>query len=140
MKTRVDCISLPVESLAATVAFYRDGLGWAIGDVDEKADHIPLQLPSGSYLVFIERSDYSAFTDMAALTVAPKGASGCILSYFADSKAEVDEIMRQAAASGARTVEAAERPWGYAGLFTDPDQHLWEVLWNANLTQPKDTP
>jgi predicted lactoylglutathione lyase len=135
MKTRVDCISLPVESLDATVAFYRDGLGWPIGNVDEKADHIPLQLANGSYLVFIERLDYPTFTNMAALAVAPKGASGCILSYFADSKAEVDEIMHRAAASGAKTVEAAERPWGYAGLFTDPDQHLWEVLWNANVAK-----
>ena len=22
---------------------------------------------------------------------------------------------------------------GYAGYFQDPDQHLWEVVWNPNL-------
>ncbi|WP_425502285.1 hypothetical protein [Pseudoxanthomonas sacheonensis] len=29
---------------------------------------------------------------------------------------------------------AHDTPWGgYAGYFQDPDQHLWEVLWNPQL-------
>jgi uncharacterized glyoxalase superfamily protein PhnB len=48
---------------------------------------------------------------------------------------EVDIVMAQARAAGARIVKpAVETFWGgYAGYFQDPDGHLWEVLWNPDL-------
>jgi hypothetical protein len=44
--------------------------------------------------------------------------------------------MRQAADAGATiTKPASETFWGgYAGLFQDPDGHLWEVAWNPAWT------
>jgi uncharacterized glyoxalase superfamily protein PhnB len=43
--------------------------------------------------------------------------------------------MAQARNAGAKIVkEAGETFWGgYAGYFQDPDQYLWEVLWNPQL-------
>jgi uncharacterized glyoxalase superfamily protein PhnB len=40
--------------------------------------------------------------------------------------------MEQAARAGARIVKPAQKTFwgGYAGYFHDPDQHLWEVVWN----------
>ena len=40
--------------------------------------------------------------------------------------------MAQASAAGARIVKPAQETFwgGYAGYFQDPDQHLWEVVWN----------
>ena len=32
-----------------------------------------------------------------------------------------------------------DRPWGiYSGYFRDPDEHLWEVLYNPRLVQPQE--
>jgi predicted lactoylglutathione lyase len=133
----MDCISLPVDNLQETVAFYRDGLGWTIDPVDGDSDHLPLQLPNGSYLIFILRQQFSEFTAMARLGTAPKGAAECILSYFASGKDEVDDILRRAAATGAQVTEAEDRSWGYAGFFTDPDQHFWEVVWMPSMSPPQ---
>ncbi len=46
----------------------------------------------------------------------------------------VDDL-DQAVAAGAAVVEAPhERPWGiYSGYFSDPDGHLWEVIWNPAM-------
>ena len=52
---------------------------------------------------------------------------------------EVDEVMAKARRAGATIVKAAADTFygGYAGYFSDPDGHLWEVVWNpANL--PRD--
>ncbi|MBI5444808.1 MAG: VOC family protein [Deltaproteobacteria bacterium] len=50
-------------------------------------------------------------------------------------KEEVDAVMEEAGAAGARIVrEAHDTFWGgYAGYFQDPDGHLWEVVWNPSL-------
>jgi uncharacterized protein len=82
MQRRIDCISLPAEDLKRTAAFYRDGLGWPMDEAAEDADHIPLTLQNGSYLVFVQRPEFISFTDIVKLEAAPKGACGCILSYF----------------------------------------------------------
>lgn len=49
--------------------------------------------------------------------------------------------MEQARRAGAAIVKpAAETFWGgYAGYFTDPDGHLWEVVWNPNIAVPPGT-
>jgi predicted lactoylglutathione lyase len=133
MKQRVDCLSLPTDDLSRVITFYRDGLGWPMEDIGEDADHIPLMLQGGSYLVFIRRPEFASFTEIAKLETAPRGASGCILSYFAASRDEVDDILRRAAKAGASVTPAGERAWGYAGYFADPDSHLWEILWNADF-------
>jgi uncharacterized glyoxalase superfamily protein PhnB len=51
------------------------------------------------------------------------------------SATEVDAVMAQAKKAGATIAKpAAETFWGgYAGYFQDPDQHLWEVVWNPQL-------
>jgi uncharacterized glyoxalase superfamily protein PhnB len=50
----------------------------------------------------------------------------------------VDDVMREATAAGATIVKHAQDTFwgGYAGYFLDPDQHLWEVVWNPGLLPP----
>lgn len=52
--------------------------------------------------------------------------------------AEVDAVMEGAKRAGAVIVKAAQETFwgGYAGYFQDPDQHLWEVVWNTQWSQP----
>jgi uncharacterized protein len=44
--------------------------------------------------------------------------------------------MAEAAAAGAAILEPAQDTfWGrYAGYFADPNGHLWEVVWNPELS------
>ena len=59
--------------------------------------------------------------------------SGITLAHNVREKAEVDAVLEQAAAAGARIEKPAQDTFwgGYAGYFSDPDGHLWEVAWGA---------
>ena len=69
--------------------------------------------------------------DREAATVA--------IGHNVKSKEEVDAVMAQAVRAGARSVKPAQATFygGYAGYFQDPDDHLWEVLWNPQLIVPE---
>ena len=135
MMTTIHCLTLAVDDIERSLTFYRDGLGLPTpGDAGAGGDHVALPLPGGLYFVLILRPEFAEFTGLAGQTTAAPGTSECILSYFAASREDVDAILDRAErAGGLRRGPTAERPWGYAGYFSDPDGHLWEVMWNAGL-------
>jgi uncharacterized glyoxalase superfamily protein PhnB len=57
------------------------------------------------------------------------------IGYNVTEKSEVDVVMAQARAAGAKIIKTAQETFyrGYAGYFQDPDGHLWEVVWNPQL-------
>lgn len=57
------------------------------------------------------------------------------LGHVVASEAEVNAVMHQATAAGARIVKKAQKTFwgGYAGYFADPDGHLWEIAHNPGL-------
>jgi catechol 2,3-dioxygenase-like lactoylglutathione lyase family enzyme len=59
------------------------------------------------------------------------GGSGVSIGHFVGSRSEVDHVLELAARAGASVPGPAhERPWGiYSGYFSDPDGHLWEVIY-----------
>jgi uncharacterized glyoxalase superfamily protein PhnB len=60
------------------------------------------------------------------------------LGHNVRSPEEVDAVMARAEKAGATIVKPATKTFwgGYAGYFQDPDQHLWEVLWNPQFLPP----
>ena len=73
----------------------------------------------------------------SGLPVSAPSPTSLSLGHNVASKEEVDAVMAQAEAAGACIVKRAmETFWGgYAGYFQDPDQHLWEVVWNPQWRQ-----
>lgn len=73
----------------------------------------------------------------AGLPVSGPGPTNLSLGHNVASKAEVDAVMAQAEAAGARILKRAQATFwgGYAGYFQDPDQHVWEVVWNPQWQQ-----
>jgi uncharacterized protein len=92
-------------------------------------------LDGGTQLALWRRADLA---HDAGLSVGPTSATEFSLGQNVNSPAEVDTVMKQAADAGARIIKpAGETFWGgYAGYFADPDDHLWEVVWNP---QPSPT-
>jgi len=82
----------------------------------------------------------------AGLSVAPRtdggfsGFRGMSLAQNVRSRAEVDSAIAAARSAGASvTQEPAETFYGgYAGYFTDPDGHAWEVAHNPGFTLAED--
>ncbi|WP_368566077.1 VOC family protein [Pseudoxanthomonas sp. UTMC 1351] len=136
MKARISVITLGVEDLERSVAFYRDGLGLRTnGIVGAELEHGAVaffDLQHGLKLAVWPRS---SLAHDAGLEVSPSSATDLSLGHNVSTRAEVDQVMEQAATAGATVVKAAQDAFwgGYAGYFQDPDGHLWEVVYNPDL-------
>lgn len=139
MQNRVTLITLGVEDLERSLAFYRDGLGWStkgiVGTEFEQGAVVFFDLQPGLQLALWRRTDL-AFD--AGLPRGPSSATDSSLGHNVNSPGEVDTILEQARRAGARIVKSPQRTFwgGYAGYFLDPDDHLWEVVWNPAVSVP----
>ena len=143
MRAAINFITLAVENLERSLAFYRDGLGWPTEGIvgsefrDEARDIdysiVMIDMGNGLMLALWERRNLAL--DARVPPGAPGGAAGS-LGIPADSQAEVDAMLAEAEAAGARiTSPAVMHPFGvYSGYFADPDGNLWEVAWNPQRT------
>lgn len=127
MKPRVDIITLAVDNLETSLAFYRDGLGLPTQGILDGEDHVAFELDGGITLVLYPRTELAR---MSNETGEVKSSVEFILSHAASSREEVDTILGRARSAGATIpAQPQEEPWGYSGYFKDPDGHLWEILW-----------
>jgi predicted lactoylglutathione lyase len=127
MQQRVSLITLGVADVGTAKTFY-ERLGWHVGlDVEET---VFFQIGS-SVLALWGRdklAQYGGVTDGGSW-------GGVALSHNVGSPAEVDRVIEQARAAGARIGRepAATVYGGYAGVFIDPDGHPWEVAHNPGF-------
>jgi hypothetical protein len=139
MKPRITVITLGVDDLARAVHFYRDGLGLATeGIIGAEYEHGAVaffELEGGLKLALWARA---SLAHDAGLAVTPRSPTELTLGHNVASAAEVDRIMSEAQRAGARIIKpAAPTFWGgYAGYFSDPDDHLWEIVWNPAWESP----
>jgi hypothetical protein len=129
MEQRVSLITLGVADLPRARAFY-EALGWTTGA--EPGDDVVF-FQAGGMIVALWGRD-----QLAEDSVVEDGGGwgGIALAYNARSPEEVDAVIEQARAAGARIArEGAPTFWGgYSGLFHDPDGHAWEVAHNPSTT------
>jgi catechol 2,3-dioxygenase-like lactoylglutathione lyase family enzyme len=136
MKARINVITLGVDDLERSLAFYRDGMGLTtdgiFGTEFEHGAVVFYNMQGGLILATYQRKDLAWDS---ALPVSAPGVPAFSIGHLVASREEVDGVMAQAEAAGARIVKAAEdKFWGgYGGYFQDPDGHLWEVIWNPAL-------
>lgn len=120
-------VTLGVTDLDRARAFY-EKLGWQAGlDVEET-----VFFQAGGLIVTLWGRDKLA----ADSGVTDRGGWGGItLAHNVSSAAEVDRVIDQARAAGARIARepAATFYGGYAGVFLDPDGHPWEVAHNPGF-------
>jgi len=133
MRPRITVITLGVDNLERALRFYRDGLGFKtegiIGTEFEQGAVVFIDLQQGLKLALWPRASLARDSGLALNPPSPTELS---LGHNVASKVEVDAVMAQAANAGAVIVKPAHDTFwgGYAGYFQDPDQHLWEVVWN----------
>ena len=136
MKPRITLITLGVDDLEASLAFYRDGLGLEtqgiIGTEFEYGAVVFFDLESGLKLALYPRKSLS---QDSGLPSGRPNATEFSIGHNVKSREEVDVVMEQARRAGAVIVKSAQQTFygGYAGYFQDPDQHLWEVAWNPQM-------
>ena len=135
MKPRISIVTLGVDDLERSLAFYRDGLGLAtagiVGREFEYGAVAFFDLQPGLKLALWPRSSIARDT---GIDPTPSSATEFTLGHNVSSRQEVDAVMQQAKAAGAVIVRKAQPTFwgGYAGYFQDPDNHLWEIAWNPD--------
>ena len=106
MKPRITLLTLAVENLERSVAFYRDGLGFVtkgiIGTEFEHGAVAFFQLESGLKLALWPRKSLAADT---GLPLTAPSATELSIGHNVASDGEVDAIMSLAATAGARIVK-----------------------------------
>ncbi len=127
MPAAISCVTLPVDDLRKSLAFY-GGVGLSPEEQDE--DHAAFDL-DGVYLVLLNRSDFGVYVEAVGHRPAARGSAEVILSYFTESRGEVDQMLAKAKAAGGATTGAEDDEGTYSGYFTDPAGHTWEVLHDA---------
>jgi catechol 2,3-dioxygenase-like lactoylglutathione lyase family enzyme len=136
MKPRLTLITLGVDDLERALRFYRDGLGLStdgiVGQEFENGAVVFIDLQPGLRLALWPRGSIAAD---AGLAVSPSSPTDMTLAHNVRSEAEVDAVMAEAKAAGAKIVKIAHKTFygGYAGYFQDPDGHLWEVAFNPAM-------
>ena len=131
MDQRVNIITLGVDDVARARAFYEQ-LGWELTFTD--GDIVMFQ--AGPMVVSLwgrtQLAGDSGVTESG-------GWGGFTLGYAVEDPEQVDAVCAQAAEAGAPlTRPPVEKPFGYSGVFADPDGHTWEVAYIKGLALHED--
>jgi len=129
MEPRLSFVTLGVSNLERSVRFY------------EKVMCFP-RLPSAKSIAFFElgrlwlalypRESLAGDVGVAAES---SGFVGFTLAHNVHSTKDVDRVMAEVEAGGARVVKRAKTAdWGgYSGYIEDPDGFLWEIAYNPHF-------
>jgi uncharacterized protein len=127
MEQRLSVVTLGVADLERSRQFY-EALGWRRGNNSEEVVFFQI---NGSILSLFPRDRLAADAEVPA---EGNGFGGITLAYCARSREEVDAVLAEARAYGAKILKPAKDAFwgGYSGYFADPDGHPWEVAWNPH--------
>jgi catechol 2,3-dioxygenase-like lactoylglutathione lyase family enzyme len=129
VEQRVSLVTLGVNDLERARRFY-EALGWTTGAAP--ADDVVFFQAGGMILALWGREQ------LAEDSVVSDGGGwgGITLAHNVRSEDDVDAVIAEAAAAGARIGRpGAKTFWGgYSGVFIDPDGHPWEVAYNPHWT------
>lgn len=126
MDQRLSIITLGVADLKRSREFY-ERLGWRRAMT--KSEGIVFFQAGGMALALYPREELAKDANVAA---GGDGFRAISLAYNTRNREEVDAVLEEAQAAGARIAKPAQEAFwgGYSGYFSDPDGFLWEVAWN----------
>ena len=128
MEQRISLVTLGVADLRRSRAFY-ESLGWH----GQETEGTVFFQAGGQAVVLWSRELLAA--DCGIADDGPARFSGIALAHNVRSRPDVDRIIDAAEQAGA---DVTKRPavtfyGGYAGYFTDPDGHVWEIAFNPGF-------
>lgn len=129
MKIRAIVLCYPVQDLDKTLTFYQNIFG--LPDIQIAEGIIAVELPQLS-LFLMEKSAFEAYSLKTGRGAALPGENaGSIISCALTTKEEVDTALENTTKYGGTVAAKAtidESYGGYVGYITDPDGHLWELV------------
>ena len=135
MEQRLSLITLGVSDLQRAHRFYEQ-LGWKGQEVEQT---VFFQVGC-MVLTLWSREKLALDAGVGPVDGDKGGFSGVALAHNVRSEGEVAEVMTAAAKAGGQVTREAQETFygGYAGYFSDPDGHLWEVAYNPGFALGED--
>jgi predicted lactoylglutathione lyase len=129
---RLSLVTLGVRDVVRSTDFYK-ALGFPVSDASVPGDVTFFKTDGGILALW----GYKDLADDANLSIQPGGDAGyrgSALAMNLDSPDDVDACLAAAIEAGAQLTKPATATFygGYAGYFSDPDGHLWEVAHNPH--------
>lgn len=133
MEQRISMVTLGVADVTRARRFY-ERLGWQGQEVEKTV----FFQAGGTAIVLWGRDKLAEDAGIEDRNV--DGFGGMALAHNVRSRTEVDEVLGEAANAGAEITRAARETFygGYAGCFTDPDGHVWEIAYNPGFPLGQD--
>jgi uncharacterized protein len=134
MEQPVSLVTLGVAELKRSREFY-ERLGWRRSMA--KAEGVVFFQAGGMALVLYPRHELAKDANIAA---DGQGFSGMSLADNARNREEVDSVLAEAEAAGAKILKPAQETFwgGYSGYFSDLDGFSWEIAWNPSFPIAED--
>ena len=129
MEQRISLVTLGVADVSRAREFY-ERLGWRGQEFEET-----VFFQAGGIVVVLWGREKLA-DDAGVQDPRVDGFGGMALAHNVRTTAEVDEVLAAAEQAGATVTRPARETFygGYAGCFTDPDGHVWEIAHNPGFT------
>ncbi len=127
-------VNLPVADLKKSMAFF-ENLGYTINPQYSDETAACIVVSEDIYFMLLTHAKFKEFTPKS-LTDAFK-TTEVINALSSDSKAELDQLVDKAMASGA-TENGDPKDYGfmYTRSFNDLDGHIWEYIYMDPAAQP----
>src|SRR5437667_10962529 len=135
MVQRVSLITLGVSDLNRSRKFYEQ-LGWHGQEVEET-----VFFQAGCLAVVLwSREKLARDAGVRQVDGGSRGFSGIALAHNVRSDREVKDVIAAAENAGGTVTRQPEATFygGFAGYFSDPDGHLWEVAHNPGFALGQD--
>jgi len=134
MEQRISIVTLGVAHLERSRGFY-ERLGWKRSSAST-GDIVFFQAGSMALALYPRRH----LAKDANIAADGQGFAGFAIAYNARSRDEVNAVLAEAAAAGAKILKPAQEAFwgGYSGYFCDPDNFPWEVAWNPSFPIAED--
>jgi uncharacterized protein len=134
VEQRISLVTLGVADVSVAKRFYQ-ALGWQGRELEGT-----VFFQAGGLAVVLWARDKLAADAGLTDSGVDDGFGGIALAQNVVSREEVDAVLATAAAAGAQVSQPARETFygGYAGYFTDPDGHVWEVAYNPGFTLASD--
>lgn len=129
MEQRLSLITLGVADVPRARQFYEQ-LGWHGQETDET-----VFFQVGAMAIVLWGRGKLA-DDSGVIDDDARGFDGVVLAQNVRTHDEVDRVIAVAQRAGARVTRAPAVTFygGYAGCFSDPDGHIWEIAHNPSFT------
>jgi uncharacterized protein len=124
-------VTLPVRDLPTSRAFY-EALGFRVNE--HSSDETTAAVVVDDTIV-VKLMTRESFGELVAGEVGdPAAATSVVNSLTVSDRSLVDEVLATALASGGKPwLPARDEETTYTGSFTDPDGHVWQLLWMDQL-------